>query len=510
MKPLKVVRLRLYLPLVLLGAFSLLVSLSALWQVSAQTRRWEEHFVKDLRERLEFDQTRLESYLNQRDWPRVSDELARINSRRFFLFTALVEQSGEILVSFPRHPPGTVLSQVLTQDDPVQRQQSLESLGFEQILVQHKLLAYQPLRLAPEPGEIRTQRLGWLTVLYDLEPLHLSVVSEVLLISGGTLLAGVAALGWLWLLLYLRLTRPLAVVLSHLAVSPDERLQQPLRFRGQGEFTQIAAALNTMETARQAAQDETAALQERLHQSAKMEALGRMSAGIAHDFNNILAAVLGHAELIGFQLKPVPPAVLPSLESIRHAVERARDLVKQMLIFSRLTETGHRPRKAQDLRPAVEAAVQLLRGALNPGIDLQYSGPSRALLAQFDETEIQQTLLNLGVNARDAFPNQGGSIRIRLAHASDLGLAGAGVCQACKGVFQALPLVLEVEDNGMGIAPETTERIFDPFFTTKEVGKGTGLGLSVVQGLLHSLGGHCTVDSRPGRTVFRLYLPESP
>jgi nitrogen-specific signal transduction histidine kinase/ActR/RegA family two-component response regulator len=241
-------------------------------------------------------------------------------------------------------------------------------------------------------------------------------------------------------------------------------------------------------------------LETQLRQTHKMQAMGTLAGGIAHDFNNILTAILGYTEL-AMQEVGQDQAVERHLRGVLTAGHRAKDLVQQILTFSRQTELKHTPIR---LHLLIKEALGLLRAALPSTIAIQqviapYSG---AVLA--DPTQIHQVLLNLCTNAAQAMHETGGVIEVRL-EPIDVMIDRTLVCADLK----AGPYVrLTVRDTGPGMAPEITERIFEPFFTTKDVGEGTGMGLAVVHGIVTSHGGAITVESAPGQgATFAVYLP---
>jgi two-component system, cell cycle sensor histidine kinase and response regulator CckA len=246
---------------------------------------------------------------------------------------------------------------------------------------------------------------------------------------------------------------------------------------------------------------ETRRLTEQLRHSQKFEALGRLAGGVAHDFNNILTAILSYAEVLAFELGPDSP-LFPDVDGIREASWRATDLVRQLLAFSRLRPAE---RRAVDVGKEVHALAPMLGRLLGEDVqlDLRTTG---TWAARLDPAGLEQILVNLVVNARDAMP-KGGRIRIavedrRVDVAIPLGTRGV----VRPGDYAALV----VEDGGTGIAPELLDRIFEPFFTTKDVGKGTGLGLSTVYGIARQAGGEVLLVSAPGRGArFEVLLPRS-
>lgn len=232
---------------------------------------------------------------------------------------------------------------------------------------------------------------------------------------------------------------------------------------------------------------ESRRLEEQFRHAQKMEAVGRLAGGIAHDFNNLLTAVLGFAEIARGRLDPSHPAV-PALGEIRKAAERAADLTRQLLTFSRRQVL--RP-TAVDLNTVVEGVRPILHRLLGERIELRLDlAPSLSPVVA-DAGQLEQVLIHLAMNARDAMP-EGGVLAV-----ATRSIPGPPVSS-----------VLEVRDTGVGIPPEVVPHIFEPFFTTKRSGEGTGLGLATVFGIVQQSGGTIAVESERGRgATFRIDLP---
>ncbi len=245
-----------------------------------------------------------------------------------------------------------------------------------------------------------------------------------------------------------------------------------------------------------------AGLERQLRRAQKMEAIGTLAGGIAHDFNNILAAIIGHAELIRYDLPP-SSKYRQSIEGVLRAGSRARDLVQQILAFSRQTEQERRPLLVQ---PIVKEALKLLRASIPASVEIRESiQPCAAILS--DPILIHQIVMNLCTNAFHAMREKGaGVLGVSLAPIT----IGEGDQRAEFGLLAPGRYVkLEVSDTGCGMDSATVERIFEPYFTTKPVGEGTGLGLAVVHGIVKSHGGHVSVYSELGiGSTFKVYFPE--
>jgi PAS domain S-box-containing protein len=244
-----------------------------------------------------------------------------------------------------------------------------------------------------------------------------------------------------------------------------------------------------------------ATLRMQLRQAQKMEAIGTLAGGIAHDFNNILAIIFGYADLASSELGKEHPSY-NRLQNILKAGNRAKDLIKQILAFSRRREYEKSPIQ---LRPIVKECLALLKAALPASIEIRQfldvlPGYDTVLA---DPTQIHQILMNLCTNAGHAMQDEGGVLEV--------GLSAVEVTKdspSASGLSAGYYLQISVKDTGRGMEQKTLDRIFEPYFTTKKVGEGTGLGLSVVHGIVKSHGGEITVGSKQGiGTTFRVFLP---
>ena len=241
-------------------------------------------------------------------------------------------------------------------------------------------------------------------------------------------------------------------------------------------------------------------LEDKLRQAQKLEAIGTLAGGIAHDFNNILAGIIGFADL-GIQEAADPAATTASFQEILKAGERARDLVRQILAFSRHREQDRKP---LDLETDVRDALHLLRATLPSSVEIigEFEDGMPAVLA--DSIQIHQVVTNLVTNAWHAIGDATGQIRVQLSTFP----VDADFAHTHPDLRPAPYVRLSVSDNGCGMDSDTASRIFEPFFTTKEPGRGTGLGLSVAHGIMRSCDGAISVYSKPGEgTTFHLYFP---
>jgi len=239
-------------------------------------------------------------------------------------------------------------------------------------------------------------------------------------------------------------------------------------------------------------------LEEELRHTQKMEAIGKLAGGIAHDFNNLLVAILGHAELLSCDLRD-QPALLTHVREIHNAGNRAADLVRQLMLFGR---KGAGKKSVFDLGELLRESKKLLERVIGEDVRLEIEIESPQLHIEADSTQLQQVVMNLASNARDAMPHGGDLVlRLRSVVRRDDDLEGDSLS---PGSY----VELCVSDTGEGMDAETMRHAFDPFFTTKAVGKGTGLGLATVHGVVERGGGRVCVRSARGQgTTFEILLP---
>ncbi|MBK8997532.1 MAG: PAS domain S-box protein [Myxococcales bacterium] len=243
-------------------------------------------------------------------------------------------------------------------------------------------------------------------------------------------------------------------------------------------------------------------LEEQLLQAQKMEGIGRLAGGIAHDFNNLLAVMQGCVGLALGELPADHPA-RRHIEPIADAGRRASDLTRQLLTFARRQVIEPR---ALDPNQVVEGISSLLARVLGDHIELEVSLDRGVGSVRADAAQLEQVLMNLAINARDAMADGG-----RLGIATESALVHESEAREFADAVPGPHVVVSVTDTGTGLSPEAREHLFEPFFTTKPVGHGTGLGLATSYGIVKQAGGHIRVESEPGRgTSFRIYLPASP
>jgi two-component system cell cycle sensor histidine kinase/response regulator CckA len=253
----------------------------------------------------------------------------------------------------------------------------------------------------------------------------------------------------------------------------------------------------TAELQRRRAESALEEQRQRLRQARKLEAIGRLAGGVAHDFNNLIAVILGYTESLA---RDASPSQCGKLDQIRRAAERGAQLTHHLLAFGRRQVLHPRP---LDLAASVRDAEPMLRGLLGSGVSLSVAAETGGARVLADPLQIEQVLLNLASNARDAMPG-GGTLEIRVEQVELLEDEARGWPWARPGAW----LRLGVRDGGHGMDAETRSRIFEPFFTTKQPGQGAGLGLASVHGIVEQSGGGIVVESAPGAgSRFDVYLP---
>jgi nitrogen-specific signal transduction histidine kinase/CheY-like chemotaxis protein len=242
-------------------------------------------------------------------------------------------------------------------------------------------------------------------------------------------------------------------------------------------------------------------LEAQLQQALKMEAIGTLAGGIAHDFNNVLGAIIGYGEMIEMFDAPEEGPIRSRIKGILQAAHRAKDLIQQILTFSRRSEQELKPLL---LTPIVEETIKFLRASIPSTISIRQDLAGNLDPILGEATQLQQVLMNLGTNAAQAMDESGGTLELRLRKITpDRDTLGQSV-----GSDEGNYIEVTVSDTGHGMDEKTLARAFDPFFTTKEPGEGTGMGLAVVYGIVESLGGTITVQSELGNgTSFRILLP---
>ena len=273
-----------------------------------------------------------------------------------------------------------------------------------------------------------------------------------------------------------------------------------LIFRGDGGEPLVSGVVQDI-TAAKRAEEEKTQLENQLRQAQKMESIGTLAGGIAHDFNNILSPIIGFTEMTAAEMPPGSQG-RANLEEVLAAAQRAKEMVRHILTFSRQDAQEMKP---MNIQPVVQESMKLLRSSLPSTIDIQVQLDDDAGSVMGDSTQIHQLVVNLCTNAYQAMRERGGRLTVSLA-----AIDGSASAQTpCRDMLPGSYVCLSVADTGHGIDSAIIDRIFEPYFTTKGPAEGTGMGLSMVHGIVKRHQGHIAVESRLGEgTVFRVYIPQ--
>ena len=355
--------------------------------------------------------------------------------------------------------------------------------------------------LLPSLQRATPRVIGYARIIVDRKPLERKL--DTLLHTSVVMAAGFLLLGTFFTyIIARRITRPLDRLTEGIRVLEKGGSFKPVPVESNDEIGRLATAFNHMGTTLKTREAEKEHLAEELRHAQKMEAIGTLAGGVAHDFNNILTAIIGFGTLLQRGLGTDDPYRV-YIDQILSAADRATNLVKRLLAFGRKQVISPHPTNLNDIIKGIE---KLLHRLVSEDISFVTSLSSEPLVCHVDTGQIDQILMNLVTNARDAMPD-GGTLTITTGDAF-LEEDFFGTLEKGKAGRYA---ILTIADTGIGMDEETQKRIFDPFFTTKEVGKGTGLGLSMVYGIVRQHEGFITIDSEEGKgTAIRIYLPVVP
>jgi signal transduction histidine kinase len=363
------------------------------------------------------------------------------------------------------------------------------------------------------PITFRDKELGTVHVGLSLDFINHLIYRgrvSILILSLFIVFSGIA----IAILLGISFSRPISKLVDATQEIGKGNLHYHITMNRKDEFGDLASAFNYMAdeldkkdianaqlfSERNRAEKEARKLEEQLWQSQKMEAVGQLAGGIAHDFNNSITLIRVCSQLALQELQE-GDQVREKIQQINEATQRSGDLARQILTFSRRQVVEV---KVLDLNNLLFNLDKMLRRVIGEDIELVNELAEDLGRVKADPGQIEQVIVNLTVNARDAMPG-GGRLVLETANAP----LDEEYCRTHVYVTPGRYVMLSVSDTGQGMAPEVKEHIFEPFFTTKEDGKGTGLGLFMVYGIVHKYGGHIVVDSEPGLgSIFKIYLPQ--
>ena len=333
---------------------------------------------------------------------------------------------------------------------------------------------------------------------FDKATSFLTALNRVLLALG---LVSILAGSILVFLISHTFTRPLQSLVDGVRALDRGDFKYPLDTAGGDEVAEVTATFDRMRANLQKTLTEQKQLEQRLRQAHKMEAIGRLAGGVAHDFNNLLTIIRGHGDIL-LDRAASTGADHHSLEQIQKAANRAVSMTRQLLAFSRMQVLEPR---IVDLNVVIADMGKMLPRLIGEHIEFSFNPGAQLFMVKADPSQIEQVILNLVVNARDAMPG-GGTISVRTSNATLDQAQALQRSPMAPGEY----VLLSVSDTGHGMDEKTKALIFEPFFTTKEVGKGTGLGLATVYGVVKQSGGFIWVESSPGKgTAFEIYLPKA-
>jgi signal transduction histidine kinase/CheY-like chemotaxis protein len=340
-----------------------------------------------------------------------------------------------------------------------------------------------------------------LTVLrsYDDAAAFITRLNQALIGLG---LFSVCAGGGLVFLISYTFTKPLATLVNAVRALEHGDFSYPVDIGSGDEVAEVTAAFDRMRSTLQRNEEQSKRLGDQLRQAQKMEAVGRLAGGVAHDFNNLLTVIKGHSDLLEEKITTSTP-MFHSITQVKKATDRATSLTRQLLAFSRMQVLQP---KILDLNSLITEISKMLPVLIGEDIEYNFYAARSLGLVKADPSQIEQVLMNLAVNARDAMGKKTGNLTIRTRNVT----LDDEWSKAHPPTVPGHYVLLEVEDTGQGMDAQTKARIFEPFFTTKELGKGTGLGLSTVYGVVKQSGGYIWVESEVGKgTKFQIFLPQS-
>jgi signal transduction histidine kinase/ActR/RegA family two-component response regulator len=394
-----------------------------------------------------------------------------------------------------RYGDEAVVSSFSTMDDAMAANALKYTASKDKVEIGGKSYLVSSVNLTPGTSPPLT-----LTVLksYDDAMSFLTRLNHTLMTLG---FLAVFAGGALVFLLSRTFTQPLESLVQGARALEQGNYHYPLGPDTGDEVSEVTAAFERMRGTLLKNEEERATLENQLRQAQKMEAVGRFAGGVAHDFNNLLTVIKGHSDLLEMKLGTLN-AAQHSIAQVRKAADRATTLTRQLLAFSRMQVLQPR---VLDLNALISDVSKMLPMLIGEEVEYKFRPGESLARVKADPSQIEQVLVNLAVNARDAMP-RGGQLTITTQNV----LLDADYARSHPPTVAGRYVLLTVADTGCGMDELTKAKVFEPFFTTKEVGKGTGLGLATVYGVVKQSGGYIWVDSAPGEgTRFEIFLPQS-
>jgi signal transduction histidine kinase len=462
---------------------------------------------------VEMGKVSLNYFATNANIPLLNDDIVRLNrlikdaaSVKGILYAAIVDRKNTIKAHTDSNNIGNTL-QVFQNMEEVRKDENVRY--FDYTLPS----GTQVLNLS-RPITFKDKELGTVHIGLSLDFINHLIYREsvsILILSLFIVLFGIA----IAFLLGTSFSRPISKLVDATQEIGKGNLYYRITMKRKDEFGDLASAFNYMAdeldkkaianaqlfAERIRAEKEARKLEEQLHQSQKMEAVGQLAGGIAHDFNNSLTLIKVCSQLALQELGEGNP-VREKIQKIDEATQRSGDLARQLLTFSRRQAVEM---KVLDLNNLLTNLDKMLRRVIGEDIELVNKTAGGLGKVKADPGQIEQVIVNLTVNARDAMPD-GGKLVFETANVDLDQEYARGHIQVTPGPY----VVLSVRDTGKGMIPEVRQHIFEPFFTTKDAGKGTGLGLFMVYGIVQKHGGHIIVESEPGvGSIFKVYLPQA-
>src|ERR1700678_4511966 len=394
-----------------------------------------------------------------------------------------------------RYGDELVVSSLPAMDERTVADALLHSPGANKIQIGKEWYLANTVDLTPGSSPAVT-----LTVLksYDDASAFITRLNQTLIALG---LFAVCAGGGLVFLISYTFTKPLATLVNGVRALEQGDFDYPVDIGGGDEVAEVTAAFDRLRSTLLRNEEQSKRLGEQLRQAQKMEAIGRLAGGVAHDFNNLLTVIKGHSDLLEEKITLATP-MFHSITQVKKATDRATSLTRQLRAFSRMQVLQP---KILDLNSLIAETCKMLPVLIGEDIDFKFYAARSLGLVKADPSQIEQILMNLAVNARDAM-EKGGKLTISTQNV----VLDPAYARSHPPTVPGRYVLLTVADTGAGMDEVTKAKIFEPFFTTKELGKGTGLGLATVYGVVKQSGGYIWVDSAPGQgTRFEIFLPQT-